>query len=134
MSKILIIDDDSLVRHAYALTLEDLNYEVKAVSSGKEGLEELKKDSFDLVFLDLNMPGMNGVDTLRAIRGIDDKVPVYIVSGFHNAYLEGLNELKNDGIHFELAKKPLKRDQLKEIVENVLRSFSDPDRLENPFE
>jgi len=120
MSKILIIDDDSLVRHAYELTLEDLDYEVDAVESGEEGLEKIRNNEYGLVFLDLNMPGMNGVETLRELRKIDKNLTVYIVSGFHNAFLEELRKIKEDGIHFELARKPLSRDQLKEIVENVI--------------
>lgn len=119
MKKILVIDDDSLVRHAYALTLENLGYEVKAVTSGQKSIDEIQRGSYDLVFLDLNMPGMNGIDTVRAIREIDGDIPVYIVSGFHNAYTEELNKLTEDGISYELASKPLNLKQIKEIVDNV---------------
>lgn len=124
MKKILIIDDDSLVRHAYALTLEDLNYEVDVVESGELGLEKINNDEYGLIFLDLNMPGMNGVETLREIRKSNKEVPVYIISGFHNAFLEELTKIKEDGIHYELARKPLNRDQLIEIVQSVIYSGS----------
>lgn len=116
---ILVIDDDELVRNAYAYALEDAGYNVHAMPSGEEGIEELKKGSFDLVFLDLKMPGMNGVETLRIIRSINEDIPVYIVSGFHSEYISELEEIKNEGIHFEIAKKPLNRDQLLAIVKGV---------------
>lgn len=119
MKKILIIDDDSLVRHAYALTFEEMGYEVKTVSSGWKGIENLQKNDYDLILLDLNMPGMNGVETLKAIRKTDSHIPVYIVSGFNHSFMEELSSLRNDGVSFELANKPLNKDQLENIVSTV---------------
>ncbi len=59
------------------------------------------------------MPGMNGVETLRLLRELDQKVPINIITAFHGEYIESLRELQNDHISFNLVKKPI---NLKEIV------------------
>ncbi len=69
MSKrILIIDDEEAVRRSFILAFEDIGFKVDTAESGERGLQMKKDSEYDLIFLDLNMPGMNGVDTLRQIR------------------------------------------------------------------
>lgn len=65
MHKILIIDDDLAVRGAFSLILEDVGYEVHQAESGLQGIEMVKESRPDLIFLDLRMPSIDGVQTLR---------------------------------------------------------------------
>lgn len=117
--QILVIDDEEGVRKSFVLALEDEPCEVTAAASGEKGIEEFKAKKFDLVFLDLRMPGMNGVETLRAIRGLNRDVPVYIVTAFHEEFFEDLKKANQDGIEFELAEKPITAEQIVMIVKGI---------------
>lgn len=120
MKRVLVIDDNEAVRDAFELALDDSGYAVEKADSGERGLEMVLSNKPDLVFLDLRMPGMDGVEVLREIRGADANLPVFIVTAFHQEYLDRLNDAKNDGISFELARKPLSGDQIRAIVKTVL--------------
>jgi CheY-like chemotaxis protein len=123
--KILVIDDDEGVRKSFGLALEDSGYPLKAVGSGSEGIEEVAKGGYGLIFLDLKMPVMNGVETLRSIRKIDQEVPVYIVTAFYKEFFGGLQEASKDGIMFELLEKPITGKQIQTVVQGVLEGGID---------
>jgi CheY-like chemotaxis protein len=82
MARILIIDDDEHVRGATKFLLDSHGFEVVAVADGKTGLEAIKARSFDLIIVDLFMAGMNGLETMKAIRESNAQVPIIAVSGF----------------------------------------------------
>jgi CheY-like chemotaxis protein len=82
MACILIIDDDEAVRSATKIALEVNGLEVVAVADGKAGINAIKDRQFDAVIVDLFMPGMNGLETTKAIRKLSPLVPVIAVSGF----------------------------------------------------
>ena len=79
---ILAIDDDWLIRECIANVLELAGHQVTVVGSGKEGIAHFRKDDYDLVITDLDMPEMDGWDVARAIRGINPVVPVIMVTGW----------------------------------------------------
>ena len=80
MAKILWADDeiDSLKPHI--IFLKNKEHEVRGVNSGNEAIEEFKKESFDIVFLDENMPGMNGLKTLEEIKILNPTIPVIMIT------------------------------------------------------
>ncbi|MBV9576609.1 MAG: response regulator [Gammaproteobacteria bacterium] len=117
---ILVIDDDPAVRKAFLLALEDSKYQVDAAESGESGISLLTKKDYGMIFLDLKMPGMNGAETLRALRKINRNIPVYIVTAFHKEFLEDLQSLRQEGIKFELLRKPLGGDEILMIANSVL--------------
>ncbi len=119
-NRILIIDDEEMVRDSFLLAFEDTEYEADEAESGEKGVELLRDAKYDLIFLDLKMPGMNGVETLIEIRKLDKEVPVYIVTAFHEEFLSKLNELEKHKISFELVRKPLGRKEILLITESVL--------------
>ncbi|MDP3920554.1 MAG: response regulator [Candidatus Omnitrophota bacterium] len=120
MSKqILVIDDEEAVRKAFLLALEDSGYEITTVDAGRKGIEAVKNGHFDLIFLDLRMPGFNGVQTLRGIREVNRDVPVYIVTAFHKDFMVELKSASEEGIQFELAEKPVASDQIVGIAKGV---------------
>jgi len=118
--RILVIDDDAGVRKAFALALEDTPYKLDAAESGEKGIEMVQNNKYNLIFLDLKMPGLNGVETLRGIRKISGDLPVYIVTAFHKEFFEGLKEVRDDGIDFELLNKPVGGDEIVMIAKIVL--------------
>ena len=77
--KILVVDDDPQIRRVMKATLVGHSYEVVEARTGEEALEIFPKESPNLVLLDMNMPGMGGLETCRAIRGASD-TPVIILS------------------------------------------------------
>ncbi len=117
--RILVIDDDEAVRKSFILALEDLAYQVEAVESGEKGIEKIEDTSYDLVFLDLKMPGLNGVQTLRKLRQMDPFVPVYIVTAFHKEFFKDLKLLSEDGIAFDLLRKPIGSDEIVQLAESI---------------
>jgi DNA-binding NtrC family response regulator len=120
MKRILIIDDDASVREAFMAALADRNYVLEAADGGVAGLESAQGNRPDLVFLDLKMPEMNGVETLTRLHAICPGVPVYIVTGFYGEFLKPLKELRNRGITFDLARKPLTLAEIRAIADGVL--------------
>jgi two-component system, OmpR family, KDP operon response regulator KdpE len=66
--RILLIDDDPQIRRVMRVTLTGQGYEIDDAKTGEEGLEKLRKHRFDLVLLDMNMPGIGGLETCRLIR------------------------------------------------------------------
>src|SRR5215471_13812541 len=70
--RILVVDDDPQIRRVMRVTLTGQGYEVDDVKSGDAALEKLRDQRFDLVLLDMNMPGMGGLETCRAIRAHSD--------------------------------------------------------------
>ena len=81
-ASILVVDDDEVIRALFEATLEELGHRVIAVGSGAEGLELVKQQDFDLVFLDLKMPGMDGTELFHRIRAMKPKIPVTIITGY----------------------------------------------------
>ena len=118
--RLLVIDDNEDVRKSFILALENAPYEVNSAKSGEEGLASIAEKSYDLIFLDLKMPGLNGVETLRRIRNMDPGVPVYIITAFHEMYMVQLKELQKDKIDFELLKKPVLSSQINKISQAIL--------------
>lgn len=120
MKNVLVVDDDQGVRRSFELAFEDSPFRVEAVESGEAGLAKLDHASYDLIFLDLKMPGMNGVDTLRAIRSRGFSAPIYVVTAFYREFLSGLESASADGLAFDVLEKPVAGDQLLAITEQIL--------------
>jgi two-component system KDP operon response regulator KdpE len=76
---ILVIDDEPQLRRAMRATLSSIGYSVIESKSGEEGLERLREMQPDLILLDLNMPGIGGLETCRAIRERSD-IPIIVLS------------------------------------------------------
>ncbi len=81
-ASILVVDDEEVVRELFKETLEELGHRVIAVENGFEGLALVKKQHFDLVFLDLKMPRMVGDEFLERLKDIKPRLPVTIITGY----------------------------------------------------
>jgi DNA-binding NtrC family response regulator len=82
MKKILVIDDEPIVRISSKRTLVPEGYDVELADSGRAGIEMLERDAFDLILLDLKMPDMGGIDVLKVIMERWPGTKVIIVTGF----------------------------------------------------
>jgi len=78
--RILWVDDEIDLLRAYVLFLEEKGYEVLTATNGKDAVELCQKDTFDIIFLDENMPGLSGLETLALIKDIDPDVPMVMIT------------------------------------------------------
>lgn len=114
-SKILIADDHAMFRDGLASLLSsNRNWEIaKKVSDGLEVLKALEKEHFDIILLDINMPGMNGIDTVEIVRQKYPKVKVLMLSMFND--IRNIQKVIKAGAHGYL----LKDSSKKELVEGI---------------
>ncbi|NQW02997.1 MAG: sigma-54-dependent Fis family transcriptional regulator [Acidobacteria bacterium] len=115
--KLLVIDDEMAIRDTMRMLLEYDGYEVSVAASGQEGLAMVEKDSPDLVFLDVKMPGMDGLEVLSRLRGLNDALPVVIVSA-HGTTTTALEAGRLGAFRF--IEKPLSKDYVLDAVREGL--------------
>ena len=97
--RILVIDDDPQIRRAMRTTLTAHGYQLGDARTGEEGLEELRSAAYDLVLLDMNMPGMGGIETCRLIRsGSDVAIIMLTVSNTERNKVDALDAGADDYI------------------------------------
>ncbi len=118
---ILVIDDESVIRKSFELTFENAEFKIDTAVSGLEGIEKLKSGSYALVFLDLKMPELDGIETLRKIRDFNKKTKVYIFTAFHKDYMARLDKAADEGLNFEIFLKPLDGHTLMSLVESAFK-------------
>ncbi len=119
--RILVIDDEAAVREVFSKALTFSGYTVETAANGEEGLQRAQASPPDLVFLDLRMPGMNGVEVLRHLHADSPALPIYIVTAFHKDFMEPLRQAAGEGLRFQVADKPLTVDQITAIADGVLK-------------
>jgi two-component system nitrogen regulation response regulator NtrX len=118
MGNILIIDDEPGIRAVLKDVLEDEGYTVAAAEDGPEGLSHLSSNPVDLVFLDVWLPNMGGIDVLKRIREEFSDVEVIMISGHANINL-AVQAVKIGA--FDFLEKPLSLDKTITAVRNALQ-------------
>ena len=82
--KVLIIDDDANALDLIQRALTKEGFKVHTAASGKEALAEIGKDRPDLVIMDISMPGMDGIEALGKVLGVDNTIPVILNTAYAN--------------------------------------------------
>jgi len=119
MARLLIVDDDDAFRETLAETLQSLGHDVTAAPGGDEALVALGRSRFDAVFLDHRMPGMDGLQTLAAMRATVARLPPVIVL---TAYASGGNTIEAMRLGaFDHLTKPVRREAVREVLERALQ-------------
>ncbi len=80
--RILLVDDEQGIQLLYRGEFEDEGYEIISAYNGEEALEQFQDSSPDLVILDINMPGMSGIEVLRKMKEINSAIPVILCSAY----------------------------------------------------
>jgi DNA-binding NtrC family response regulator len=115
--RILIVDDEKNIRLTVRYTLEPLGYDVDAAVNGEEALERIEAQPYDLVLLDLRMPGRGGMQVLRQIARQQTDTPVAIVTA-HGTVENAVEAMKLGAIDF--IRKPFSPNELRELVTTIL--------------
>ena len=110
---VLVVDDDEMIRTLLARWLEDAGCKVVTVGSGDEAIREVQAQKFTVVFLDLMMPGINGVETLAGIKQHDKDCEVCIVTGHFES---PLMEKAMDMGPLTMIRKPVEKETLLSMV------------------
>ncbi|MFC1928367.1 response regulator [Chloroflexota bacterium] len=113
---ILVVDDELLVGKLFEESLNKSNYRVKTTLSSLEALELIGNEQFDLIFLDLLMPEIDGAEVFRQIRLVDKQIPVVIITGYPES--EVMRKAMEIG-PFMVLKKPFTGDD----ILNTIQSF-----------
>ena len=112
--RMMVIDDDQVIRKGLKRILEQAGYEVEDFASGHLAIEELQRQSFDLVITDLKMPGMSGLDVLKAINVLQPEVPIVLITGY--ATVETAVEAMKHGAVDFIPKPFTPKDLLEKVV------------------
>ncbi|MBD3184885.1 response regulator [Candidatus Poribacteria bacterium] len=108
--KILIVDDEEMMREMVTEMLEDQAKEIITAENAEEALEIFNNNgSFDAVLTDLKMPGMNGLQLLESIKGINPSMPVVVMTGYSEIF--SVEEAMKSGVD-EYILKPFKKDEI----------------------
>src|SRR6187455_3635665 len=118
MPSILIVDDEPGVRSALGGVLRDEGYDVDAVDSGEACLERLGRQAYDVVVLDIWLPGMDGLATLARLRERQVESQVVMISG-HGNIESAVKAIKMGA--FDFVEKPLSLEKTVLVVRNALR-------------
>ncbi len=115
---VLVVDDEDALRRAFARSLEEAGFEVAQAATGKEALKLLESNQFDTVVSDITMPGMTGIELLRAVRQRDHDVPMILVTG--NPSVDSATQAVEHGALRYLV-KPVGKGVIAETVERAVK-------------
>lgn len=119
-NKVLIAEDSSVIQNLVKKILEFQNFEITVVKNGEQVLALLGKEDFQVILLDINMPVMDGMECVKAIRNLSDKakaaIPVVAITGNARNYSEA--EFASAGFN-DVLMKPLNFDKLVSVVKSL---------------
>ena len=115
--KILVVDDEKVIRNECHEVLTQEGYEATLAENGKLGLEMLEKAHFDVILLDLMMPGLSGFDVLSHVKALHPDTSIIVITGY--ATIENSIEAMKKGA-FDFIPKPFSPDQLRVVVSKAI--------------
>jgi len=119
LANILVADDEVSIRKLLSRIVESMEHTPVEASNGKEAFEKFKEESIDLSIVDLNMPQLDGLGYLKAVKELDPKAVVIVVTGFPSAETI-IETIEDDG--FTYIAKPIHVEQIKDLIERGLVS------------
>ena len=125
---VLVVDDEDVIRDFFSRALT--GYKVLVASSGEEALSIIKKDRPDLVLLDIKMPGIDGIETLRKIKEFDSNIVVIMLSAFST--LETNITAARLGAYTSIA-KPFDLEEMKSIIKVAMVSEAETKETNPPL-
>lgn len=117
---ILIIDDEKNIRMTLEKALSGAGYEVESAINGENGLQKLKDEEYPVILLDMNLPGINGIEVLRKLNEFDFNTRVIMITGYGNVET-AVEAMKLGAVDY--LRKPFKPEEIKDLVEEVFRRY-----------
>ncbi|SLM31228.1 Response regulator receiver protein [Desulfamplus magnetovallimortis] len=117
--KVVLIDDEEEFSSTLAERLTLRGYETQTAASGEAGLDLVSNQPFDIAILDLLMPGMSGLDTLRQIKSLTPELPVVLLTG-HGSTREGMEGMRLGA--FDYLMKPLDINELTKKILSAVKN------------
>ncbi len=111
--RVLVVDDDHGMRETLRDILGEMGHDVSLAGNGHEALELVQRQDFDIAFIDIKMPGINGVETFRRIKKIQPGLRVVMMTAF--ALGELIDEARREGA-VDILYKPLQIDKMKPLL------------------
>jgi DNA-binding NtrC family response regulator len=127
MRKVLVVDDEEIVRLSHMRTLAGRSCSVEAASGADEALEKMQKEPADVVTIDLRMPGLDGLATLKAIKEKWPETEVIIITGYPSVYTA--REAVRLGA-FDYLAKPVDPDKLLAVANEAMAQRLAPRQAE----
>ena len=112
-ASILIVDDNKINRLVTKKVLDKKNVITSEAASGEEAIKKVKKGNYDLILMDINMPGLNGFETTRIIREMDTQIPIIALTASDAVYME--KEIKNSGMNGAII-KPYSMEEFLNVI------------------
>jgi len=119
--KILIVDDQEAIRGFFEEAFDDLYYEVQSADSADPALDILARDKIDVIFLDLKLFGMNGIELCKQIRKSNPIAIIYAITGWSGLF--DIEECREAGFD-DYFTKPIKLDTLYRAVEDAFEKLN----------
>ena len=116
--RIMVVDDEEVIRDLLREILSTGGYEVETVEDGREALHLLASESFNLMIVDIVMPGVDGIEVLATAKQIAEHIPVIMMTGYPS--LETAERLANLGATDYLT-KPFSPDLIDAVVQKALQ-------------
>jgi len=113
--RILVVDDEPLILWGISKFLAEIS-EVKTVATAEQALDEIKRQDYDLCFLDYNLPGMKGLEAMKIMNVQTPNTKVAIMSG---SFMDEALKRQIDAIAFAFIEKPFDLSKIREVAERV---------------
>lgn len=123
--RVLVVDDQQSARITMRGLIEDLGAQVQTAEDGYQAIEGARKDPFDLAFIDIEMPGINGIQTLRELLKLRPEMVAAMVTGYGEARL--VKEALNEGAVAVLL-KPFDAKEVSHLVRGINQRSNDAPR------
>lgn len=114
---ILVVDDEAVIREGLQRTLDGERFAVETCRSGHAAIELLQEKDYDLIITDLKMPGMNGIEVLKAVKGLQPDVPVIMITGYATVDT-AVEAMKNGATDY--ISKPFTPEQIMEKIDKSI--------------
>lgn len=118
--KILVVDDEPDLRDLYSASFKKVGYEVKVAESAEKALEMFRMERYFVVFLDLNLPGLSGIDLCRRLKQESQMIIPYAVTGYASMY--ELTNCREAGFE-DYFTKPVKLSLLEQAADHAFKKL-----------
>jgi len=128
-NKILVVDDEKDIGWLFSKILHEEGYEVFIALNGQDGISTIKKEKPDLLILDLKLPGMDGIETLKEIRRFEKKLLVIVLTGYETVH-SAVEAMKLGA--YDYLSKPVDIEKIKTLIRDALRAKTILEKTGNP--